>query len=108
MNKIQIGQSLSDFLDEFYNWSQNTFGPGGNGKASALHLVKEAQEAADNPFDLEEWADCFMLTVDGARRSGYDFETLMTAVQHKFEICKTRKWLPPDENGVVEHDRSVT
>lgn len=104
---IHIGKELLDFLDEIGRWSQNTFGSVAGGKACAKHLEKEAREAAANPFDLEEWADCFMLTIDGAKRSGYDFSTLIQAVQHKFEICKTRKWLPPNADGVVEHDRSA-
>ncbi|AET42165.1 hypothetical protein VPEG_00014 [Vibrio phage SIO-2] len=33
------------------------------------HLEKEAVELEEDPSDLLEWADCFILTIDGAMRS---------------------------------------
>ncbi len=102
---IPITPELQDLLDRLFAWSYTTFGPSEDGYGCAAHLAKEAEEVKDNPSDILEWADCFMLLVDGARRSGYSFQELMEAVEHKFAICQTRKWLPPNAEGVIEHDR---
>jgi len=103
---MKISQEMLDFFQEMRNWSEITFGED-DGTGTAKHLAKEALEAAENPKDIMEWADCLMLTTDGAYRAGYSLEQLLEAVVKKFEICKKRKWLPPNAEGIIEHDRSI-
>lgn len=88
--------------DEIGVFTEKTF-PGATAKSKALHLAEEAQEAANDPSDVIEWADCMILLLDGARRSGFSTDDLFQAVTKKMEINKRRKWQPADENGVFHH-----
>ncbi len=67
------------------------------------HLQDEIEEILASPDDKMEWADCLILFLDAARRTGMDMDVLYNAVQDKMEINKNRKWGEPDENGVVRH-----
>ena len=100
-----VNPELQNLVDQLFAWSLSTFGPSEDGYGCAAHLIKEAEEAKNTPNDVLEWADCFMLLVDGARRSGFSLQELLEAVETKFAICKQRKWLPPNAEGVIEHDR---
>ena len=72
-------------------------------EAKAMHLAEEAHEAAADPQDMLEWADCTILLLDAVRKAGYSTEDLYQAVIRKMEINKNRTWGEPDENGVVRH-----
>lgn len=92
-------QKLQEDIAEF---TDRTFGDS-NPRAKALHLMREAQEAADDPSDIVEWADCMILLLDGACKAGFDTSDLYDAVLRKMEINKTRKWGKPDADGVTRH-----
>ena len=62
------------------------------------HLSREVQELRQEPTDLEEMADVFMLLVGLS-----DGRDLVGAVRAKLEKNKGRTWGQPDEDGVVEH-----
>jgi hypothetical protein len=92
-------------------WSQLTFGAdnkrGPNGPLK--HLEKEVQEVIANQSDIEEYADCYLLIVDAARRAGFQFKELIGAADAKLQKNKKRVWPKVDEsnlNEAVEHDRS--
>lgn len=69
------------------------------------HLVKELGELIDDPYDVMEYADCFMLLLDAARVSGYTADVVLAAAWVKLEVNKKREWGPPNEDGSVEHVR---
>jgi Protein of unknown function (DUF550) len=94
-------QSLQDDIGIF---TDKTFGAS-TPESKARHLSEEALEAAADPSDIIEWADCLILLLDGVRRAGYSTQDLYDAVQRKMEINRNRKWGAPDENGVVRHIR---
>jgi hypothetical protein len=101
-----FGWTLHALCHDQANWSQETFGSDADrGPIGALkHLEKEAREAQED-FDLMEFADCFLLTVDAARRAGFTFPTLVFAAMDKMEINKQREWPMPVSDEPVEHVR---
>lgn len=69
------------------------------------HLAKEAVEAQEAPDDLSEYADCFMLIIDAARRAGFGLEQLTIAAVVKLAKNKLRKWSVPLPDEAVHHVR---
>ncbi|MDD9900506.1 MAG: DUF550 domain-containing protein [Alphaproteobacteria bacterium] len=92
--------------EEIGVFTDKTFGTS-TPRAKALHLAEEAQEAADDPADIIEWADCIILLLDGVRKAGYTTDDLYDAVQRKMEINKNRTWGKADKDGVVRHKKDV-
>lgn len=83
-------------------FTDKTFGES-TPQSKAHHLAEEAMEAAADPSDILEWADCTILLLDAVRKAGFTTDDLYAAVQRKMEINKSRKWGDKDENGVVRH-----
>lgn len=75
------------------------------GVPSIKHLQREIEELLNNMDDIEEWADCLMLLLDGARRRGHDIDAIVDATWDKLEKNRHRKWGKPDADGIVEHVR---
>lgn len=100
-----IGERLLNLVVDHARWSQATFGDDfDKGPIGPLkHLKEEVQEWIDNPKDRMEAADCFILLLDAYRRAGGNVYDLILAAEEKLEICKNRKWSPPDEDGVCRH-----
>lgn len=94
-----LWQQLQDDIGAF---AEKTF-PDASPRSKALHLSEEAKEAADNPSDISEWADCMILLSDGARKSGFSMDDLYQAVLRKMEINKKRKWDAGDKDGIIRH-----
>ena len=95
---------FSKFQKLHGEWSDKTFGIR-EPKAPLHHLKKEVQEVIDQPYDIQEYADCFLLLMDSARIAGFNMDDLYFASFEKFMINQNRQWGKPDENGVVEHIR---
>lgn len=83
-------------------FTDKTFGES-TPQSKAHHLAEEAMEAAADPSDIIEWADCTILLLDAVRKAGFTTDDLYAAVARKMEINKSRKWGDKDENGVVRH-----
>ena len=97
---------LARFYDEKAAWSRKTFGAASY-SGVLKHLAKELVEVTAKPSDLEEWADIVLLALDGAsRHAGATGEEFVAALQAKQQKNLARKWAPPCEDGVSEHDRS--
>lgn len=96
-----------DLIRDQSQWSQATFGTDlERGPLGALrHLEREAVEAQGAPTDVEEYADCFLLILDAARRAGISPLQLIEAAQQKLEINKRREWPGPVDDQPVEHVR---
>jgi|JRYD01.1.fsa_nt_gb hypothetical protein len=92
-------QALQDDIGAF---TDKTFGQS-TPQAKAHHLAEEAMEAAADPQDILEWADCTILLFDAVRKAGFTTEDLYQGVLRKMEINKNRKWGEKDANGVVRH-----
>lgn len=92
-------QQMQDDIGVF---TDKTFGDS-TPQSKAHHLAEEAMEAASDPSDILEWADCTILLLDAVRKAGFTTEDLYAAMQRKMEINKSRKWGEKDDNGVVRH-----
>lgn len=105
MNTNDLGYKLATLCDAQSSWSQSTFGlDTERGPVGALkHLEKEAVEAQKSPDDITEYADCFLLTIDAARRAGFSIESLVDAATKKQEVNRRRKWPEPQADVPVEH-----
>lgn len=93
-------------------FSFRTFGPLGQGQKPEgviTHLEKELNELRINPRDLEEWIDVVILGIDGATKSGYSPEqivTMLMAKQVKNERRNWPDWRKIDLSQAIEHVRT--
>lgn len=104
---LQLGRQLNALAADQSQWSQATFGTDAErGPLGALrHLEKEARETQEAPQDSEEYADCFLLILDAARRAGISPLQLIEAAQRKMVINRARTWPKPVDDNPVEHVR---
>ena len=102
-----LGERLLLLAKDQSDWSQTTFGTDQErGPLGALrHLEKEARETQAAPDDVEEYADCFLLILDAARRAGISPLQLIEAAQRKMVINRQRTWPRPVDDQPVEHVR---
>ena len=100
-------KTMEDFWNAQAEWSEQTFGStkerGPEGPLK--HLIKEANEALQDPGDVIEYVDCLFLTFDAARRAGLQYQEMIDLAFHKLEINKKRKWNKPTTDEPVEHIR---
>lgn len=100
--KAEKAESLISSIAE---WQRKTF-PHGTPASCMAHLARECGELAHALGNgladetAEEAADCLLLLVGIADRSGFD---LLQAAEVKLEKNKRRIWGEPDDEGVVEH-----
>jgi hypothetical protein len=89
-------------------WSDASFGtPAKRGPVGALkHLSKEALEAAENPTDVTEFADCLFLLWDAAHRAGFSMTEVVEAGFRKLQVLHTRHYPEVPDGEPAEHDRS--
>lgn|GEM_PF-893548 len=100
INTIQsVSNNIATFSDEVFGIDRPFTAP-------LHHMKKEVDEAIESG-DKEEFADLLLLLLDAYRKK-FPLNTtqdLLNESQDKIEICKSRKWSKPDENGVIEHIR---
>jgi hypothetical protein len=106
-NNTTLGELLSSLAQDQSEWSQATFGTDQErGPLGALrHLEKEAVETQAAPDDIEEYADCFLLILDAARRAGISPLQVIEAAQRKMVVNRQRTWPRPIDDQPVEHVR---
>lgn len=63
---------LLKLLQEQRQFSVATFGPEPRLAGVLDHLEKELAEVQEATGDVMEWADCFLLCIDGSMRAGGD------------------------------------
>lgn len=103
---------IQDFMDANFEW-QNKIFRDASPISCLKHLGKEVKETSTGIFhehsrhEVEtEFADCYILLLQAAKRYGMTFETLHQRAVDKMEINRARKWSEPNSDGVVEHIRS--
>ncbi len=97
-----ISNDWQQLQDDISSWSSIQF-PHQNPHSKITHLRSELTELDEDPTDIMEYADCFMLLIDTARLAGYDMGEIYQALRDKLEINKNREWGEPDEHGVSYH-----
>lgn len=93
-------ESLGKQLGE---WADAQFGYNRPPLSSINHLIEEAEELADAPYDRMEYADVLLLTVDAARRAGISPRELLHHAFAKLQINRRRKWGKVNAQGYVKH-----
>jgi dATP/dGTP diphosphohydrolase len=99
---------IQGLQDQLKAWSDETFGSHERRLGMIAHLKRECDELAEDPGDIKEMADCFLLLLDIAAHGGYSVADLMKAASAKFTECKKRKWGSVQEDGSVEHIKDNT
>ena len=92
---------------ELFRWSSEEFGDANErGPEGPLaHLRKEIDEVMAAPGDVEEWADCFMLLMDGLSRQGIAVHAVIHQMWDKLDKNRKREWGPVNAEGFSEHVR---
>ena len=98
--------TLDELMKRVAEFSDTTFGTDRPFTAPLYHLKKEVDEAIESG-EHSEFADCLMLVLDAYRKKFPNSSTdnLIQEASRKVDICYTREWGAPDENGVREHIR---
>ncbi len=102
---IDFADKFSDLAGDLAEWSQATFGTDSErGPIGPLkHLISEAQEAIERPNVPEEYADCFLLILDAARRAGIKPMQLVEAAQAKMKVNRSRTYPRPESDQPSFH-----
>lgn len=97
---------------ELVEWANDTFkATAGDPIPPAHHLQKEVKELIESleesgpksELTKMEYADCFILLVQSAKKAGISADELLDLAKLKFAICQKRDWGTPDQNGVYQH-----
>lgn len=91
---------MKNFHTQVNEWQDSTF-PWATADSVIAHLKREIKEL-DNDRTPEEAADCLLLLIGFANKSGFN---LFEEAEKKFRILLDREWAAPDEEGVSEHER---
>lgn len=104
---ISVAADLFELMESHAKWSQETFGSDDERDCFGPleHLKKEIEEVKQNPADITEWADMFLLYLDGLRRAGIGFPMMLEVARRKHEHNKTRKWNKAENGKPSEHVR---
>lgn len=106
---MKENQQLQELMDHINQWADQTFGADRSPMAPIHHLKKEVLELIEAYDKLDhraiglEFADCFILLLNGAAKYGLLAEDIFDLIDRKMEINQSRKWSKPDENGVSQH-----
>jgi hypothetical protein len=101
--------TLTEFIEEYTDWTRETFGPHPRTAGVIEHARRELAEIeASGGRDVTEWTDLAFLAMDGARRHGFTPGQIAWAWHAKFAVNRARTW--PDWRAVgadtpIEHVR---
>lgn len=98
-----MSRSMREIISEINLWQDKVFTQS-TAESTATHLLMEANELYDDPYDEGEIADIFILLAAVAHKTNVDIEA---AVERKMAINRLRTWGKPDKQGVVEHVRNT-
>lgn len=95
---LESTEAVNYFKNSFFTfalrhkeWADATF-PDDTFTDVLKHLKEEIQEVEADPKNITEFADCFMLLIYAAGKSGFSMSSLLKAMWDKFKINKTRTW----------------
>jgi NTP pyrophosphatase (non-canonical NTP hydrolase) len=104
---------MKQLFDEITTWQDKTFGET-TPLSVAKHLRKEVDEViealekgSNRHVIQEELPDLNHLIFNLAMRLGLDYYQLEFNTRTKFEKNLQRKWLKPDADGCVHHEKEV-
>lgn len=97
---MQWGPDMNDFQKRVSAWQDKTF-PWATADSVIAHLKREMVELDEDRTE-EEAADCLLLLIGFANKTGFD---LFQAAEEKFKVVQLREYGEPDDEGVSEHIR---
>lgn len=89
-NQLQKNLITDEFQSIHGQWSDKTFGKR-YPIAPLHHLKKEVEELIAEPYDIEEYADGFLLLMDSARMAGFSMTKIKQAMTKKFHQKQKQK-----------------
>ena len=101
---------MDNLFKQITAWQRDTFGET-TPLSVAKHLRKEvdevieALERGDKEHAKEELSDVQILLWNEAKKLGMDFFDLSANVRKKHTKNLQRKWLKPDADGCVHHEK---
>ncbi len=105
--------SFEDYLRRHVEWSHAMFGTPADGrgpKGPLDHLKKETKEITEDPYDLEEWIDAIILSIDGFLRAGGKLTMVLPLLLRKQVKNAGRDWPDwkmTDPDKAIEHVRTA-
>lgn len=96
-------KQLQELQNKINDWSDKNFGRPSELTGTIEHLKEEVEHLKSNPYDPLALADVLILFLRVADLAGFDVTDLCLATEAKHTINQSRKWLEPDENGVIRH-----
>lgn len=81
---------LLKLLQEQRQFSVATFGPEPRLAGVLDHLEKELAEVQEATGDVMEWADCFLLCIDGSIRAGGDPSNIVAYMAHRVDLYEAK------------------
>lgn len=98
---------MNDLQYDLRQWTEKQF-PTRSMRSILAHLREEIQELEDQPKDIKEFADCFMLLLDAASFQEIYISDIWRAAGEKLIENKDRTWGEPNEEGFCEHIEGPT
>lgn len=89
-----------ELQDKVVEWKQ---GKNVTLEGTLEHLLDEIKDLRDNPYDVINIADVFILLLGVCDEVGFSIDEVSEAVAAKIAINESRLWGNPDERGVVRH-----
>lgn len=106
----QQNKDMNELFEKITAWQHDTFGET-TPLSVAKHLRKEvdelieALERGDTEHAQEELSDVQILLWNEAKKLGMDFYEISANVRKKHTKNLQRKWLKPDADGCVHHEK---
>lgn len=99
-----------DFLAHLrrqFDLCERTFGPESRCDGF-VHVVKPWNELWGDPTDGSDWIDVMLAAIDGAWRTGFTPEQIVSALQEQQLMNESRTdWRTSDPDKTIEHDRAI-
>lgn len=97
---------MRDLFERLAEVSDRKFGMNRGPIGALKHLVLEAKEAIARPDDITEYVDCLLLSLDAARRAGFEYEEILAAGHAKVSVIDGREYPKGVPEGEpIEHIR---
>lgn len=95
-------KELQELQDQINNWATETFGKDRGPSPVLKHLVREAKDLLESPYDILAYADVFILLLNASKEAGHNVEDLILGIQTKHKINLNREW-EQLEDGTMSH-----
>lgn len=71
-------------------------------EGSLSHLIEEAEDLKENPYDPLALADVGILWMSICERAGFSMDEMAVAIDSKIKVNYSRLW-EADDKGIIRH-----